>query len=170
DGGQLELSGDPSRPQNHVVSGNVMVGTSGGELSLQFKRGVSYGSVSGNAYLNGSTDRVVAAFDVTWSPFAAMTIAQWAGQYPSLADADPTTLADVLGGLPAAAPELFLNDTDARMSLILGKSYVDLTGAQYVGQVTLDPYASIVLIPHPLYGDANLDGRVDAVDRAMIRL
>jgi parallel beta-helix repeat protein len=171
DGGQIELSGDRSKPaQGHVITGNVLVGTSAGELSLQFKRGVSYGTISGNQYLDGLTDRVVAAFDDAWSPFAAMTIAQWAGQYPTVADGQGRTLQDVLGGLAPTAPELFLNDTDAPMSFLLGKSYVDLQGRQYVGQLQLDALASLVLIPHPLYGDANLDGRVTLADRAMIRL
>lgn len=151
DRSQLELSGtDGSAPQNNQITGNVFVGTGADEMTLRFKRYLNYGAVDSNWYINHTTDRIIAPFDVGWAPLAPITLEQWEQSFPAVGDDHARDLGWILGGYALrGAPEIYLNETDAALTIPLQGLYLDVHRNLVQGSIQLQPYTSVVLIPVP---------------------
>ncbi len=159
---QLQLDGNTgSLPQNNLITGNVMVGTSSGEVTLLFKLALDYGEIDDNTYLNAFTSAVISALG------SKITVQQWQDRYPDMADENPQTWADVMV-VADLHPALFVNDTDQPRLVDVGGSYRDLDGQLVEGQILLAPFSSVVLVPTPLTGDVSRNGVVEDGDLNML--
>lgn len=133
--------------QHHTIEDNVFYSTALGQTAFSHEAGLDFGSMNGNYYCNPFTDSVMG------EPPAYQSIEDWNARFPEVADpaarTDPMKRpAQASPDDPSGMPKLLYNASPSTRVVPIGDNgiYLDLDGNEVRGSVTLEPYASVVLV------------------------
>ncbi len=129
----------PSGPSHvSIASGNIMLGISSNAGTLRVDNSSELTSSNNNHFYHAN--RPAHMWSEQQSPYN-MTLAQW--QAVTALDTNSTEM--ISSTLSASV--IFYNDTKSPKTFPLSQPYVDLFGQPVIGNMTLQPFTSRILIP-----------------------